>query len=133
MVKPKQSTPELSPEWIDRVEEKLGWLWVRQERAQSEALLRPIATFLAKHGEELLELLNEGIQHLHKAFPESQSFVLTLEADRELTDWEYLVVLVKTSLPMEEGNARLNAFTNSWLLGHVAQIGDKLLFDLEYV
>lgn len=133
MIESARSTLELSPEWVDRVEKKLGWLWAQQERAQREAMLRPIATFLAKHEDGLLELLSEGIRHLHNAFPESRGFVLTLEVDPELPDWEYLVVSIKTSLTVEEANARLNAFTNSWLFDHVAQIGDKLLFDLEYV
>ena len=133
MAELEHTTLELSPELIDRVEKKIGWLWAPQERAQSEAMLRPIAAFLAKHEEGLLELLYEGIQHLRKAFPEHRSFVLTLEADHELPDWEYLVVSVQTPLPVEEANARLNAFADAWLLGHVAQIGDKLLFDLEYL
>ena len=39
---------------------------------------------------------------------------------------------VKTALPVEEANARLSVFADAWLLDHVAQIDDKLLFDLEY-
>ncbi len=132
MAKPEQSTLELSPEWMHKVEKKIGWLWAQQERADREAVLRPIAAFLAKHEEGLLALLHDGIRHLHKAFPESRSFLLTLEADRELPDWEYLVVSVTTALPVEEAHARLNVFADAWLLDHVAQIDDKLLFDLEY-
>ncbi len=96
MAKPEQSTLELSPEWMNKVEKKIGWLWAQQERADREAVLRAIAAFLAKHEEGLLELLHDGIRHLRKAFPESQSFFLTLEADRELPDWEYLVVSVNS-------------------------------------
>ena len=132
MAKPEQSTLELSPEWMHKVEKKIGWLWAQQERADREAVLRPIAAFLAKHEEGLLALLHDGIRHLHKAFPESRGFLLTLEADRELPDWEYLVVSVTTALPVEEAHARLNVFADAWLLDHFAQIDDKLLFDLEY-
>ncbi|ETX05407.1 hypothetical protein [Candidatus Entotheonella palauensis] len=85
------------------------------------------------HEERLLELLNEGIRHLHKAFPESQCLILALEVDHELPDWEYLAVSIKISLSVEEANSRLNAFTHSWLLRHAAEVGDRLLFDLEYV
>ena len=93
---------------------------------------RPIAAFLAKHDARLLELLNEGIRHLREAFSESRSFKIVLEADREVPGWEYLVVLVKTSLPAEEAHARLNAFADAWLLDHMAQVDGTLLFDLEY-
>ncbi len=132
MAKPKHRTLALSPEWLDRVEAEIGWLWAQQERATREAAMQQIAAFLAKH-EGLLELLNEGIQHLRQAFPENRSFMVTLEADREAPNWAYLVVSIKTSLPVEEADSHLDAFADAWLLDHVAQIGDKLLFDLEYL
>ncbi len=132
MAEAEQATLELTPEWIDQVEKKIGWLWAQQERAEREATLRRIATFLAKHDAKLLELLNEGIRHLHEAFPESQSFKLVLDADREIPGWEYLVVSVKTSLSAEEAHARLNAFADAWLLDHMAQVNGTLLFDLEH-
>lgn len=132
MAEAEEATLELTPAWINQVEQKIGWLWTQQERAEREAVLRPIAAFLAKHDARLLELLNEGIRHLHEAFPESRGFKIVLDADREIPGWEYLVVSVKTSLPAEEAHARLNAFADAWLLDHMAQVDGTLLFDLEY-
>jgi hypothetical protein len=132
MSEAEEATLELTPAWINQVEQKIGWLWTQQERAAREAVLRPIAAFLAKHDARLLELLNEGIRHLHEAFPESRGFKIVLDADREIPGWEYLVVSVKTSLPAEEAHARLNAFADAWLLDHMEQVDGTLIFDLEY-
>lgn len=131
MAEAEPVTLELTPEWVDQVEKKIGWLWTQQERTEREAALRTVAAFLAKHDARLLELLNEGIQHLRKVFPESRGFKIGLEADREVPGWEYLAVSVKTSLPAEEAHARLNAFAEAWLLDHMAQIDGALVFDLE--
>ena len=93
--------------------------------------LQPIASFFAKHP-GLLELLNDGIQHLRHVFPESRGFTMTLEADREVSDWEYLVIRVKTTLPVEEAHTCMVTFDEEWLLDRSAAIGGKLLFDVEY-
>ncbi len=93
--------------------------------------LQPIASFFAKHP-GLLEVLNDGIQHLRHAFPDSRGFTMTLEADREVSDWEYLVIRVKTNLPVEEAHTCMAAFDEEWLLDRSAAIGGMLLFDVEY-
>jgi exonuclease VII large subunit len=95
------------------------------------AQLQPIASFLAKHP-GLLEVLNDGIQHLHHAFPGNRGFTMTLEADREVSNWEYLVVRVKTNLSVEDAHKCMAAFDEEWLLDRSAAIGDTLLFDVEY-
>jgi len=95
-------------------------------------VLPQIAAFLAKHP-GLQEVLHDGIQHLRKAFPESRCFILALEADPEIPGWDYLVVSVKTALRVADAHARLDTFADAWWLAHIAQFGDVLLFDLEYV
>jgi hypothetical protein len=103
-----------------------------QVQADTANASRQIAAFLAKHP-GLLEVLAEGLWYLHQAFPESDRFTIALEADRESPDWEYAVVCVQTALPVEEAHRRLDTFTRAWLLEHTAQLGDALLFDVEYV
>jgi hypothetical protein len=132
MAEAKQATLEPAPEWIDQVEKKIGWLWAQRTQAERGAVLRAIAAFLAKHDARLLELLNEGIQHLRLAFPQSHGFTITLEADREVSDWEYLVIRVKTTLSMEDAHTCMAAFDEEWLLDRSAEIGGTLLFDVEY-
>lgn len=92
----------------------------------------PIATFLAAHP-GMLEVVNEGIQHLHQVFPETSGFRLALKADPDIADWTYLVVSVKTASPVAEAHARLKKFVETWWLAHSAQCGDVLLFNVEYL
>jgi len=102
-----------------------------QVHADTADASRQITAFLAKHP-GLLEVLTEGLWHLHQAFPESDRFTIALEADRESPDWEYAVVCVQTALPVPAAHDRLDAFTRTWLLEHTAQLGDTVLFDVEY-
>jgi hypothetical protein len=95
-------------------------------------VLPQIAAFLAKHP-GLREVLYAGIQRLHQTFPESSEFLLALEEDPEIAGWESLVVLVKASLPVDTVHARLTTAFDPWWLEHIAQFGNVLLFDVEYV
>jgi hypothetical protein len=105
-----------------------------QVHADTADASQQIAAFLAKHP-GLLEVITEGLGHLHQAFPESQmdAYEIDLEADREVADWEYLVIRVKTALPVETAHARITAFDETWLLDHSAKIGGRVIFDVEYV
>jgi len=95
---------------------------------------QPIAAFLAKHP-GLLEVLNTGLHHFSQLFPfpDRSGFTLALETDPEIAGWKYLAVSVQTTLPVAEAHGRLQRFDEQWWLEHVAQFGDVLLFDLEYV
>jgi hypothetical protein len=103
-----------------------------QVQVDTAEVLPQIAAFLAKHP-GLQEVLYAGMQRLHQTFPESRALLLALEADPEIAGWESLVVLVKTSLPVDTVHARLTTAFDPWWLEHIAQFGNVLLFDVEYV
>ena len=102
-----------------------------QVHADTADASQQIAAFLAKHP-GLQEILTEGLEHFHQAFPESDRFTIALETDPESSDWAYVVVSVQTALPVPEAHDRMNAFTWGWLQEHTAQLGDTVLFDVEY-
>ena len=102
---------------------------VQMDRAE---VLSQISAFLTTHP-GLWEVLHAGMQHLRQAFPESRCFTLALEVDPEIAGWEYLVVSVKTSLPVATAHVRLTTVFDPWWLKHIAQFGNVLLFDVEYV
>jgi hypothetical protein len=95
-------------------------------------VLPQIAAFLDKHP-GLQAVLQAGIQRLHQTFPDSSAFLLALEADPEIAGWDSLVVLVKTSLRVDTVHGRLTTAFDPWWLEHIAQFGNVLLFDVEYV
>jgi hypothetical protein len=93
---------------------------------------QPLSAFIAPHA-GMLEMLYDGLQHLRQIFPDSPAFTIALEADCEVADWAYVVIRVKTALPVETASARIAAFDETWLLDHSAEIGGTLLFDVEYI
>jgi hypothetical protein len=94
--------------------------------------LQQITTFLGKYP-GLQEALHAGLQQVHHAFPTSAHVLVTLETDPDIAGWDYLVVAIPTALPVAEAQTRFNTFVDAWWLEHIAEFGDVLRFDLEYV
>jgi hypothetical protein len=81
----------------------------------------------------LLPMLKEAVDPLMKIFGETTFLSVTVEADPEVDDWDYLVVAVLTTLPAEEAQAKLDTFGTTWWLEHLPRAQGKLLFTLEFV
>lgn len=81
----------------------------------------------------LLPLLREALPPLMKILGETTFLSITVETDPEVDDWAYLVVAVLTTLPVEEAQAKLDAFDATWWLKHLPRAQGKLLFTLEFV
>jgi hypothetical protein len=78
-------------------------------------------------------LLMESVDPLKAHFGETAMLSLTVEADPEVADWEYLVIAVRTTFPADQAQAQLEAFDADWWLEKLPYAQGKLLFTLEFV
>ena len=81
----------------------------------------------------LIPLLTEALALLEEAFGSDTPFLVALERDPEVAGWEELRVDVATTLPVEEADRRLDAFTTAWWLAHLPRAQGKLFFTLAFV
>src|SRR5712691_4503259 len=81
----------------------------------------------------VVSLLRECIDPLWEIFGDQTTLSVTVEADPEVEDWEYLVIAVRTTLPADEAQARLDAFDAVWWLDALPRAQGKVLFTLEFV
>ena len=81
----------------------------------------------------VVSLLRECIDPLWGIFGDQTTLSVTVEADPEVEDWEYLVIAVRTTLPADEAQARLDAFDTAWWLDALPRAQGKVLFTLEFV
>ena len=91
-----------------------------------------VEAFLARYP-FLGPLLLEALGPLGEAFGDDTPLVVALETDPEVPGWEELVVLVETTLPVDEADRRLEVFDTTWWLDHLPQAQGKLFFTLEFV
>jgi hypothetical protein len=81
----------------------------------------------------LILLLKESVDPLKAHFDETAILSVTVETDPEVEDWEYLVIAVRTTLPADEAQARLDAFDAAWWLDALPRAQGKVLFTLDFV
>ena len=75
-------------------------------------------------------LLQEAEAPLRAAFGPDVTVGLTVEADPEIHDWDYVVARIQTPIPLEQAQACLEAFDAAWWLAQTPRAEDMLLFDL---
>ncbi len=88
-----------------------------------------IFAFLRKHP-EINVLLIEARRPLSKLFGPNPQVELRVVSDPEAEGFEELFGYIRTSLPVEEALAQLDAFDEAWLLNALDRANGKLNFNL---
>ena len=91
-----------------------------------------VEAFLAR-SPFLVPLLTEALGPLGDAFGTDTPLVVAVETDPEVAGWEELRVAVETTLPVDEADRRLEAFTTTWWLANLPRAQGKLFFTLAFV
>ena len=81
----------------------------------------------------LVPLLTEALGPLGDTFGSDTPLVVAVERDPEVADWQELRVTVETTLPVDEADRRLEAFTTTWWLAQLPRAQEKLFFTLSCV
>jgi hypothetical protein len=90
-----------------------------------------VFAFLTKHP-EIRVLLIEARQPLSKLFGPNPQVELRVVSDPEAEGFEELFGYIRTSLPVEEALAQLDAFDEAWLLNALDRANGKLNFNLVF-
>jgi hypothetical protein len=91
-----------------------------------------VAAFLGRYP-FLVPLLTEALGPLEQAFGPDTPLVVAVDTDPEVAGWDELRVDVTTTLPVDEADRRLEAFTTTWWLAHLPRAQGKLFFTLAFV
>jgi hypothetical protein len=91
-----------------------------------------VGAFLARYP-FLVPLLTEALRPLEDAFGTDTPFVVAVETDPEVANWEELRVDVETALPVNEADRRLEIFDTTWWLANLPRAQGKLFFTLAFV
>lgn len=78
-------------------------------------------------------MLKESADPVRKIFGDQTILSVTVENDPEVEDWQYLVIAFRTTLPVDQAQAQLDAFGAAWWLDALPRAQGKVLFTLEFV
>jgi hypothetical protein len=82
---------------------------------------------------EVIETLIEARPRLEEHFGPQVKVSLELVSDPEADATEQLFAYIVTSLPVDEGINRLDAFDEDWFLHQIDRVAGRLNFNLEFV
>jgi hypothetical protein len=80
----------------------------------------------------LLNALLDAYPRLSALFGHEASLELRLRTDPEIPSRRYLAVFVATGIPVKEALRRMDRFDADWWLDRVGELGQELLFTLDF-
>lgn len=81
------------------------------------------------HVEQLLQDAKASLQH---TFGKGVTVSLTVTSNPELTDGEFVVARIHSSLSVTKAKARLDAFDETWWLDHILHAKGQLIFTVAF-
>lgn len=90
-----------------------------------------VSAYLLTHP-DLIDFLKDSYFQLRKCFGLDASYVLEVVTDPE-SNHPTLFGYIRTGLPIDEAQAKLDEFDDEWFLDRIEQVGNYLNFNLEMV